>query len=57
MARRLFAAAPERSATGVANRFVELASADHNDVVSVAEPELHRALGDFLESVARGSAP
>jgi len=55
LARRLFAAAPEKSATGVAKRFVELARADHNDVVLVAEPELHQALGEFLESLARRS--
>ena len=46
--RRLFAAAPERSASGVAKRFVELAGAGHNDVVFVAERPLEQAIREFL---------
>jgi uncharacterized protein len=57
LGRRLFAAAPEKSSAGVAKRFVELARADHNDVVLVAQPELHRALGEFLESLEPRSVP
>jgi len=49
--RELFAAAPEKSATGIAKRFVELPNADHNDVIFVAEREMRRAVGEFLEIV------
>lgn len=49
--RRLFEAAPGTSTTGVPKRFVELPEADHNDAILVAEPEMRRAVGGFLESV------
>jgi pimeloyl-ACP methyl ester carboxylesterase len=49
--RKLFEAAPETSATGIPKRFLELAEADHNDVVFVAEREMRRAVGEFLEVV------
>jgi fermentation-respiration switch protein FrsA (DUF1100 family) len=49
--RELFAVAPEKAANGIPKRFVELAKADHNDVVFIAEGEMRRAIGEFLESV------
>ena len=51
LGRRLFAAAPATSATGVAKRFVELPNADHNDVLLVAEPELRHAIQEFLDGL------
>jgi fermentation-respiration switch protein FrsA (DUF1100 family) len=49
--RRLFDAAPAASASGVAKRFVELPTADHNDMPDVAEPGLRRAVQEFLEDL------
>ena len=48
LGRRLFAAATERSSSGIAKEFVELASAGHNDVTVVATPELRSAIQGFL---------
>ena len=50
LGRRLFEAAPDHSSGGVPKRFIELATAAHNDVLFVAEEELRRAVRDFLES-------
>ncbi|MCH5373594.1 MAG: alpha/beta hydrolase, partial [Planctomycetes bacterium] len=47
-AKALFAAAPERSASGDAKRFVEIAAADHNDIPLVAAAEYRAALEEFL---------
>ena len=46
--KKLFAAAPTASATGIANRFVTLTEADHNDTLWVAEDEMHSALLRFF---------
>jgi len=54
LGRKLFAEAPDESATGIDKRFVELPNADHNDVVFVAEPELHQAIGEFLDALRTG---
>ena len=51
MARRLFEAAPAQSAGGTAKQFVILPLADHNDVLPVAEPQLHRAVAGFLDGL------
>ncbi len=53
LGRRLFAAAPERSTTGIAKQFVELPNADHNDVTDVAEDELRAAIAEFLGKLER----
>lgn len=52
MGRRLFAAAPEKSASGVPKRFVELPGAGHNDTLYVAAAQLRQAIREFLESLA-----
>jgi pimeloyl-ACP methyl ester carboxylesterase len=54
LGRKLYEAAPPRSATGVPKRFVELAAAGHNDVVFVAGQEVEQAIREFLESVKSG---
>lgn len=51
LGKRLFDAAPATSASGVPKRFLELPTADHNDVVAVARPELRQAVGEFFETV------
>jgi hypothetical protein len=48
LGRRLFEAAPQRSSSGIAKEFVELPSAGHNDVTSVATAELRSAIRGFL---------
>lgn len=49
---RLFAAAPERSATGVPKQFVRLAGAGHNDIMHVAADQVEAALRKFLTSLS-----
>jgi len=51
--RRLFAAAPERSANGVAKRFQLLAGARHNDIMHVAADQVASALRQFLQDTAQ----
>src|SRR5207302_1312059 len=51
LGQRLFAAAPEKSASGLPKRFVELPSADHNDVMETSGPEVSRAIREFFESL------
>jgi hypothetical protein len=53
LGRRLFAAAPERSSTGIAKQFVELQNAGHNDVTHVAETEMRTAIQEFLGKLNR----
>ncbi len=48
LGRRLFEAAPPRSASGIPKRFVELPRADHNDILAVAETEFRAAVDEFL---------
>lgn len=48
LGRKLFAAAPEKSASGVAKQFVELPNADHNDVMETSGPEISKAVREFL---------
>jgi pimeloyl-ACP methyl ester carboxylesterase len=53
LGQRLFAAAPERSTTGIAKRFVKLRNANHNDVTDVAAAELSEAIDEFLGQLDR----
>jgi fermentation-respiration switch protein FrsA (DUF1100 family) len=53
---RLFAAAPERSATGVEKRFIQVRGADHNDILLVAPGEIRRAVREFLDRLSVGAA-
>jgi pimeloyl-ACP methyl ester carboxylesterase len=53
LGRRLFEAAPEMSSSGIAKQFVELPTAGHNDVTTVAEAELRAAIQQFLSSLDR----
>lgn len=48
LGKKLFAAAPEKSATGVPKRFVELPNADHNDVMETSGPDIAKAVREFL---------
>lgn len=48
LGQKLFAVAPETSASGVAKRFVELPRADHNDVLETSRAEVTQAIADFL---------
>lgn len=54
LGKRLFEAAPTTSTSGVAKRFIELPTADHNDVLFVARRELREAVGRFLEEAGGG---
>jgi fermentation-respiration switch protein FrsA (DUF1100 family) len=51
----LFAAAPEKSAAGFKNRFIELAGADHNNVLTTHNAEMHEAVRAFF--AATGLVP
>ena len=46
--RELFAAAPTKSAAGFENRFIELAGADHNNVLTTHNAEMHEAVQAFF---------
>jgi alpha-beta hydrolase superfamily lysophospholipase len=48
LGRQLFAAAPAKSANGVAKEFVSLPQADHNDVVQAEAERVLQALEQFL---------
>lgn len=52
LARQLFEAAPARSASGIAKRFLPLDGADHNDVLEVAGLEFGDAIRGFLKELA-----
>jgi fermentation-respiration switch protein FrsA (DUF1100 family) len=52
LGRRLFAAAPERSAGGVAKQWIELPHADHNDIPLVAEGPYRAAITRFVKVAA-----
>ena len=52
MGRRLFSHAPEHSDSGVHKSFVELAGADHNNVLLIAESKLSDAIRDFLSEIS-----
>ncbi len=48
LGQKLFAAAPDKSASGIAKGFVELSNADHNDVMETSRPEVSKAIREFL---------
>lgn len=50
---RLFAAAPEKSSSGISKQFVSLPNAGHNDVTFVAAAELRAAIEAFLSRLDR----
>ena len=47
--------APAQSAAGISKRFIELPTADHNDLLEVDEPRYRAAVREFLAAVS-GSA-
>lgn len=51
LGKKLFAAAPEKSASGIAKQFVELPKADHNDVMEISGTDVSRAVRNFLPVV------
>jgi len=51
LGRKLFAAAPPQSANEIPKRFIELPSADHNDILAVAEPQFAAAVAQFLKQL------
>ena len=54
LARLLYAAAPEVSASGEAKSLLVIPGVDHNDVVFVAEEDVKQALRDFLARTGLG---
>ena len=55
LGRRLFDAARDQSASGVAKRFVELPNADHNDVLETSRREVMSAIKEFLKAIGEAS--
>ena len=50
LGQKLFAAAPEKSASGVAKKFVELPNADHNDVMETSGRDIAKAVSEFFQT-------
>ena len=48
LGQKLFAAAPEKSASGIPKRFVTLPKSGHNDVMETSRPEVTKAISEFL---------
>lgn len=48
LGQKLFAAAPDKSASGIEKLFVDLPQADHNDVMETSRSEISKAVCDFL---------
>ena len=48
LGQKLFAAAPDKSASGIPKIFVDLPQADHNDVMETSRSEVSKAVRDFL---------
>ncbi len=48
LGQKLFAAAPDMSASGIAKKFVDLPQADHNDLMETSRPEVSKAIREFL---------
>jgi len=46
---QLFAAAPEKSSSGIPRRFIALETADHNDILLAERNAFQRGMRDFLE--------
>ena len=51
LGQKLFAAAPDKSQSGVAKQFLELPNADHNDVMETSRQEVSKAVSEFLPNV------
>jgi pimeloyl-ACP methyl ester carboxylesterase len=51
--RRLFDAALAKATTGIAKRFLDLPTSDHNDVATTAESAVRRALREFLSDIGQ----
>lgn len=51
MGQQLFAAAPEKSDSGVAKQFVALPNADHNDVMETEIWRFQEVVGKFLKTI------
>lgn len=51
--RRLFDAAPANAMSGIAKRFLDLPTSDHNDVTTTAESAVRRAIGAFLSDIGK----
>lgn len=52
---RLFAAAPERSRSGVPRRFLEIPDADHNNIFQLGRPAITQALAELFQAIRPGS--
>lgn len=57
LGQKLFAAAPDKSASGIAKVFVELPQADHNDVMESSRPEVSKAIREFLPMAVLPESP
>ena len=53
LGRRLFDSVPERSASGVSRRFIELDAAGHNDVLATSKPQIRSGLIAFIEELGQ----
>ena len=51
LGQKLFVAAPDKSASGIAKQFVELPKADHNDVMETSGFDVTQTLAKFLPTV------
>jgi fermentation-respiration switch protein FrsA (DUF1100 family) len=56
-AQRLFAAAPDVSANGIAKKFVTLPGADHNDIAIKAREPYRAAVKEFLDRLQPAQKP
>ena len=55
LGRRLHDVIPEKSASGLAKRFVELPNADHNDVIETSGREMLSATAEFFRQITSTS--
>lgn len=51
LGRRLFEAAPDASSSGLNKEFVDIPTADHNDLIFVGETEFRSAIHEFLNQL------
>lgn len=57
LGRRLFAAAPETSASGVPKQFVTIEGAGHNDLLQVAGGRFERTIREWLDAIETPRKP
>jgi pimeloyl-ACP methyl ester carboxylesterase len=57
LGQKLFAAAPDKSVSGITKKLVELPQADHNDVLESSRPEVSKAIREFLPMAIPPQAP